>query len=296
MDWLAAEGGTRAWRQLAGKLRKADAIVFVGGISPALEGEEGDAARGDPAGFFRGDRTTIALPAAQTAFLKRLRKLGKPLVLVVMSGSAMAMEWEAAHVDAIIQSWYGGQACGEALADVLFGDYNPAGRLPVTFYRRDGDLPSFSDYSMANRTYRYFRGRPLFPFGHGLSYTRFDYGGLSVAPAAVTGQTIAVSAWVRNCGRREGDEVVQLYVSHPGAAAPAPLRSLQGFRRIRLRAGESRRVEFHLAPRNLGLVDAAGGLAQGAGTIVIDVGGGQPGHAPTVSARVRITGDRFVIH
>ena len=296
VDWLTADVGGGAWRQLVGKLKQADAIVFVGGISPALEGEEGDAARGDPEGFFRGDRTTIALPAAQTAFLKRLQELGKPLVLVVMSGSAMALEWEAAHVDAIVQSWYGGQACGEALADVLFGDYNPAGRLPVTFYRRDGDLPPFSDYSMANRTYRYFRGRPLFPFGHGLSYTRFDYGGLSVAPEAATGQAIAVSAWVRNCGRREGDEVVQLYVSHPGAAAPAPLRSLQGFRRLHLRAGESRRVEFRLLPGNLGLVDAAGGLTQGAGTIVIHVGGGQPGHAPTVSARVRITGDRFVIH
>jgi beta-glucosidase len=296
VNWLTAAGDGNAWRQLAGKLKRADVIVFVGGISPALEGEEGDASSGDPMGFFRGDRTTIALPAIQTAFLKRLKKLGKPLVLVVMSGSAIALEWEAAHVDAIIQSWYGGQACGEALADVLFGDYNPAGRLPVTFYRRDGDLPPFTDYSMENRTYRYFRGRPLFPFGHGLSYTRFDYGGLSVTPEAATGQTIAVSAWVRNCGPREGDEVVQLYLSHPGAAAPAPLRSLQGFRRLHLRAGESRRVDFQLAPRNLALVDAAGELAQGAGTIVIDVGGGQPGYAATVSARVRITGERYIIH
>ena len=290
--WLAPGPGDEPFALLAGRLRRADVIVFVGGLSPTLEGEEGDAAGDDSEGFFRGDRTRIILPPAQTRLLRQLQGLGKPVVLAVMAGGAVAMEWEASRLDAILMAWYGGQAGGQALADVLFGDACPSGRLPVTFYRRDGDLPPFDDYSMANRTYRYFRGRPLYPFGHGLSYTRFAYSGLRAPARAATGEAIAVSALVRNRGRRAGDEVVQLYVRHVAAPAPAPRLSLRGFQRVRLGPGERRRVEFRLGPENLARVDAGGRRFQAPGLVEIHVGGGQPGLAPGASARVRLTGAR----
>jgi len=290
--WFAAEPGGEPFARLANRLRGADVIVFVGGLTPALEGEEGDAAGEDVPGFFHGDRTRISLPEAQARFLRRLKELGRPLVLVTLAGGALALEWEAAHVEAILHAWYGGQAGGQAVAEALFGDINPAGRLPVTFYRRDSDLPPFEDYSMADRTYRYFRGDPLFAFGHGLSYTRFSYSNLRIAARVETGRPLAVSAWVRNCGRRDGDEVVQLYVRHLRAPAPVPLRSLQGFRRLRLRAGESRCVEFTLAPENLARVDGQGRRFQAPGWVEVHIGGGQPGRAPGVSGRVLLSGGR----
>lgn len=289
--WLGPGPGEEPFALLADRLRRADVIVFVGGLSPALEGEEGDASGDDADGFFHGDRTRIILPPAQTRFLQRLQGLGRPVVLAVMSGGAVAMPWEAAHVGAILQAWYGGQAGGQALADVLFGDACPSGRLPVTFYRDDGDLPPFADYSMENRTYRYFRGRPLYPFGHGLSYTRFAYSDLRAPRQALTGEAITVSALVRNRGRRGGDEVVQLYVRHVAAPAPAPRLSLRGFQRVRLEPGECRRVEFRLDAADLARVDAGGRRFQGPGLLEIHVGGGQPGCAPGASARVRVTGD-----
>ena len=161
--------------KLAEAIQGADLAIYVGGISPRLEGEEGDAGKEKLDGFKGGDRTSIALPEIQTAVMKQVKTAGIPLVFVVMSGSALGFEWEAEHADAIVQAWYGGQAAGTAIAEVLFGDYNPGGRLPVTFYRSDKDLPDFLDYSMVNRTYRYFQGEPLYPFGFGLSYTTFKY-------------------------------------------------------------------------------------------------------------------------
>ena len=164
---------------LVNRIKDADAIIFVGGISPQLEGEE---MKVDFPGFNGGDRTSILLPAVQTELMKALKATGKPVVFVMMTGSAIAIPWEAENIPAIINAWYGGQSAGTAIADVLFGDYNPAGRLPVTFYKSDNDLPAFQDYSMENRTYRYFKGEPLYGFGYGLSYTSFMYDQLKMLP------------------------------------------------------------------------------------------------------------------
>lgn len=256
---------------MADRLRDADAIIFVGGISPQLEGEE---MRVNFPGFNGGDRTSIMLPAVQSDALRALKATGKPVVFVMMTGSAVAIP-DDALTPAIVNAWYGGQSAGTAIADVLFGDYNPAGRLPVTFYKSDKDLPDFEDYSMANRTYRYFKGEPQFPFGYGLSYTNFTYDRLT-APAAVTrGKKISVSLRVTNTGRRDGEEVVELYVS--GSSPTAPVRALKGFKRISLRAGESRMINFELTPQQLSVVQANGTLVQPRGKVMISVGGGQPG-------------------
>jgi beta-glucosidase len=221
--------------------RKADVVVVVMGLSPTLEGEEMPV---DVPGFAGGDRTDIRLPRPQEELLKKVHALGKPLVLVLLNGSALAVNWAAEHVRAIVEAWYPGQAGGDALADVLFGDYNPAGRLPVTFYTSVDDLPPFDDYRMEGRTYRYFQGEPLFPFGHGLSYTTFAFDNLRLDPARVErGGEVAVSVEVTNTGDRAGDEVVQLYTRQ---AAARPLKELKGFRRITLQPGERKTVTFFL--------------------------------------------------
>ena len=215
----------------------ADAIVFVGGISAQLEGEEMQVPY---EGFSGGDRTRIELPAVQQRLLEKLVALGKPVVFVCMSGSAIAMPWAEDHLNAIVQTFYPGQAGGQAVADVLLGDYNPAGRLPVTFYRATSDLPPFTEYSMAGRTYRYFNGSALYPFGFGLSYTKFAYANLRVEQGA--GHTLSVAVDVTNTGDRDGDEVVELYALPPAASHPREHRALCGFDRVHLKAGERRRV------------------------------------------------------
>ena len=174
-DFTATE--PQDFSKLNDSIKDADVIIYVGGISPRLEGEEMKVSN---PGFSGGDRTTIALPTVQTDFMKALKATGKPVVFVMMTGSALSIPWEAENIPGIINAWYGGQAAGTAVADVLFGDYSPAGRLPVTFYKSDSDLPPFEDYSMQNRTYRYFKGVPLFPFGFGLSYTKFNYSNLQM--------------------------------------------------------------------------------------------------------------------
>jgi beta-glucosidase len=253
---------------LAARVKDADAIVFVGGISPQLEGEE---MRVDYPGFLGGDRTSILLPQVQTNLLKALQSTGKPVVFVMMTGSALAIPWEAEHIPAVVNAWYGGQSAGTAIADVLFGDYNPAGRLPVTFYKSDNDLPGFSDYSMHNRTYRYFKGQPLYEFGYGLSYTRFRYGQLKLSGNT----TITAAATVTNEGSLDGEEVVQLYVSVPGK--DAPIRSLKGFQRIFLKKGESRVVRFTLRPEDISIMDNNGNPRKTSGRLTISIGGRQPG-------------------
>jgi beta-glucosidase len=269
---------------LATRVKDADAIIFVGGISPQLEGEE---MRVNQPGFNGGDRTSILLPAVQTDLMKSLKSTGKPVVFVMMTGSAIAIPWEAENVPAILNAWYGGQSAGTAIADVLFGDYNPAGRLPVTFYKSDADLPDFNDYSMNNRTYRYFKGQALYPFGYGLSYTTFSYDQLTLPPTAIAGKTVRVSARVTNAGKRDGEEVVQVYVSHPGVAA-APVRALKGFQRIFLKAGESKLIQFDLRADDLSVVDENGKLVQPAGKISISVGGGQPNDADKARKKVAV--------
>ncbi len=222
----------------------ADVIVFVGGISAQLEGE---AMKVEVEGFKGGDRTAIELPAVQQALLEKLRATGKPLVFVNLSGSAVAFPWADANVNAILQAWYPGQAAGTAIADVLFGKYNPAGRLPVTFYRATTDLPGFEDYTMAaGHTYRFFKGTPLYAFGHGLSYTRFNYEKLSVARAGA--DTLTVSVEVTNAGARDGEEVVQVYAVPPAAREN---QSLCGFARVSLKAGEKKTVTLTVPPTAL---------------------------------------------
>lgn len=280
------------------KLRPADVIVFIGGISPSLEGEEMPVS---VPGFNKGDRLSINLPAVQTEMLKTLRETGKPIVFVMLTGSALAIRWENDHLPAIVNAWYGGQDAGTALADVLFGDYNPAGRLPVTFYAGDEDLPDYEDYSMRNRTYRYFTGKPLYGFGHGLSYTEFAYSDLQVPESISVGEDAAVGVTVSNKGDRDGEEVVQLYLSFPDLKTTAPLRSLQGFQRILLKAGESRRVEFKLTPENMSVIDALVQRSIIPGRIRISAGGCQPGDTTdekqkTIQKESLLKGKKMALH
>ncbi|MEX1275726.1 MAG: glycoside hydrolase family 3 C-terminal domain-containing protein [Bacteroidota bacterium] len=253
--------------------RKADVVVLVLGLSPRLEGEEMPISI---PGFAGGDRTDIRMPEVQEKLMKRIAGLGKPVALILLNGSALGIEWAAEHIPAIVEAWYPGQAAGTALADVLFGDYNPAGRLPVTFYRSVDQLPPFNDYAMAGRTYRYFSGEPLFPFGYGLSYTTFEYSNLQTPRVVQAGGGIEVTVDVRNSGLKVGEEVVQLYVTDIEASVPVPVRSLQGFKRVRLSPGEGTRVTFSLEPRQLSLIDPAGRRMLEPGIFEISVGGGQP--------------------
>jgi beta-glucosidase len=228
-------------------------------------------------GFNGGDRTSIMLPQIQTDAMKALHATGKPVVFVMMTGSAIAIPWENENIPAIINAWYGGQSAGTAVADVLFGDYNPAGRLPVTFYKSDSDLPDFSSYDMSNRTYRYFKGEALYPFGYGLSYTTFSYGNFSVPSSVKAGNKLTASIKVTNTGKLNGDEVVQLYVSQQNQNMHAPIKALKGFKRISLKAGESKTITFQLTPEDLSVVNENGTLTQLKGKISISAGGGQPG-------------------
>jgi beta-glucosidase len=227
--------------------RQAEVVVFVGGLSPEVEGEELSVRF---PGFQGGDRTDISLPATQQRLLEALHATGKPVVLVLLTGSALAVEWAQQNLPAILVAWYPGQH-GDAVADVLFGDFNPAGRLPVTFYKSVDQLPPFTDYDMKGRTYRYFAGQPLYPFGHGLSYTRFRYSGLRTDRRVLAAdETLEVALDVANVGPREGDEVVQLYVRDPESSLPMPRRQLRGFSRVHLRQGEQKNVRFRLVPAN----------------------------------------------
>ncbi len=225
--------------------KTADVIIYVGGLnSTELESESSGY---ESPGFSHGDRTAIELPAVQEKLLQDLQATDKPVVFVNCSGSAMAMPWEAAQIPAIIQAWYPGGQGGAAVADVLFGNYNPAGRLPVTFYEKTSDLPDFSDYRMANRTYRYFSGKALFPFGFGLSYTTFAYQPIVPQTSTVTAKdTLHLTVPVKNTGDRDGDEVVQVYVHHKNSSVPQPIRSLVAFKRVMVPKGESVKVDFDI--------------------------------------------------
>ncbi len=266
-------------QQWVAQVKGADIVIFIGGISPQLEGEEMLVSKD---GFSGGDRTTIALPAVQTEMMKALAVERIPTVFVMMTGSALAIPWEANHVPAILNAWYGGQYGGEAIADVLFGDYNPSGKLPVTFYAKDSDLPDFNSYDMAGRTYRYFQGKALYPFGYGLSYTDFAYSSLQIPRKCnQTDKEIKVEVTVKNKGKLAGEEVVQLYISHPGQKVLVPLASLKGFQRVHLKAGESKKLVFLLSDRDLACVDENGHLTMLPGDISIFIGGSSP--VPTLT-------------
>ncbi|CAN5733522.1 glycoside hydrolase family 3 protein [soil metagenome] len=271
--------------ELIDRIKDADAIVYVGGISPQLEGEE---MKVDFPGFNGGDRTSISLPAIQTELLKQLQSTGKPVVFVMMTGSALATPWESANLPAIVNAWYGGQSAGSAIADVLFGDYNPAGRLPVTFYKSDNDLPGFSNYSMENRTYRYFKGEALYPFGYGLSYTNFKYSQFTIPTVSKAGNKILLTAMVTNTGKTAGEEVVEVYVANEDKSIHSPIKALKGFQRIMLKAGESKLVKFTLTGDNLSVVNNNGKLVPLKGKVAISIGGGQPFVSNKTSSNVLV--------
>jgi beta-glucosidase len=233
--------------------QKSEIIIAYMGISSNLESEETNL---HTEGFEKGDRTTLDLPKEQQALLKDLKATGKPIVLVLTSGSALTINWEKQNIPAIVEAWYPGEEGGNAVADVLFGDYNPAGRLPITFYQSLSDLPAFENYNMQNRTYRYFTGKPLFPFGYGLSYTRFRYSDLKITKAKInTSDSIELSVTVKNTGKYDGDEVVQLYVKNLSSKQPQPIKSLKGFKRICLKKGESKTVLLPLKAGDLKYFD-----------------------------------------
>lgn len=291
----AVPNGERVLREEAiAKARQADIVVVFLGLSPLVEGEEMEVPF---EGFRGGDRTSIDLPRPQEELLKQVQALGKPTVLVLLNGSAIAVNWANDNVPAILESWYPGEEGGAAIADVLFGDYNPGGRLPVTFYKSVEQLPPFTDYSMQGRTYRYFKGEPLYPFGFGLSYSKFKYADLRFSSKTVKGgEPITVSVEVQNVGDRAGEEVVQLYISDMAGSVPTAIRSLAGFNRINLNPGEKQRVSFTLTPRQMSLIDDNGRRIIEPGKFVVTLGGKQPGFSGHADAQSTgfVSGD-FVV-
>jgi beta-glucosidase len=264
--WSYPRLAERMIEEAVNAARQSEASVLVLGISAGLEGEEMPVS---VEGFRGGDRTDISLPKPQEALLKAVVATGKPVVVVLLSGSALAVNWANENAPAILAAWYPGGEGGTAIADVLFGDYNPAGRLPITFYKSVDQLPPFTDYSMAGRTYRYFKGQPLYPFGYGLSYTRFVYSNLR----SEVSDSVKVSVDVMNGGERAGDEVVQLYLTDVVASAPVPIKTLVGFDRISLRPREKRTVTFTITPRQMSLIDDRGKRVIEPGEFMISIGG-----------------------
>jgi beta-glucosidase len=268
--------------------KNADAVIAVVGITSQLEGEEMPVS--EP-GFSGGDRTSIDLPQAEEDLVEAVASTGKPLAVVLMNGSALAVNWINEHANTIVEAWYPGEEGGAAVAETLSGKNNPAGRLPVTFYKGVDQLPNFEDYGMANRTYRYFNGKPLYPFGYGLSYTKFSYSDLTVgAQSVAAGQPVGADVTVTNTGKIAGDEVVQVYLKFP-LVKGAPLVALRGFERIHLDAGASQKVHFELKPRDLGMVTEDGNPIIAQGDYTISIGGGQPDTgAPGVTGKIHVDG------
>ena len=234
---------------------KADAVIIVAGISSKVEGEEGDV-KTSIDGFYKGDRTTLDLPQDQQQLIKAIHATGKKIILVLTAGSALGLDWENENIPAIVQAWYPGEEAGTALADILFGDYDPAGRLPVSFYHSVNDLPAFDDYNMAGRTYRYFNGKLLYPFGHGLSFTDFKYESLSINKSTLKkNDSVIVTVKIKNTGSYNGDEVVQLYIKTPSTLKQAPLKSLQGFKRIFIPKNKTATIHFAISAAQLRFFD-----------------------------------------
>ena len=275
LEWVPPPGLLQ--KQAAQAIAGADLVVAMVGLSPELEGEEMPV---KVEGFAGGDRTDIKLPAAQRELLQAAFATGKPVVVVLLNGSALALGEAAEHANAVLEAWYPGEFGGKAIAQTLKGENNPAGRLPVTFYASLDELPPFSDYSMKSRTYRYYKGQPLFGFGFGLSYTSFAYSGLRLSSSTLkAGDTLTADVTIQNTGKQAGDEVAQLYLVPPssGNGGLSPHLQLAAFQRISLRPGESRTLHFTLDPRALSEVDAQGVRAVQPGTYTLAVGGAQPG-------------------
>ena len=287
LRWLNADRDLQA--EALAAAQDADVIVFVGGLTAGLEGEEMPLSF---PGFDKGDRTDIDLPDTQDALLRALHATGKPLVHVNYSGSALALNFSDVNVPAIIQGFYPGEATGTALAEILFGDTNPSGRLPVTFYRGVDDLPGFKSYDMAGRTYKYYEGEVLYPFGYGLSYTEFDY---SDVDAGVDGDAVALAVTVANAGEAEGADIAQVYAQWTDAVSGVPNVELVAFERVTLPDGKAERVGLRIPVERLHYIDASGQTRVPSGPVRLSVGSGQPGHADnvqTVSITLPQEGDR----
>jgi len=275
--------------------KEADVVVLVLGLSQRLEGEEMPI---KIEGFSGGDRTNLNLPAAQEQLLNAVAETGKPLIVVLTNGGALSVNKAQEKASAIILSGYGGQQGGNAVADVLFGDYNPAGRLPVTYYKSIDQIPAFENYDMAGKTYRFFLQEPLYPFGYGLSYTTFSYSNLILPEKTVAGDKVTVKVSVTNTGKIAGDEVVQLYLKDEKASTPRPVRQLEGFLRINLKPGESKEVEFNLEPRQFSIINNKSKRVIEPGYFTISVGGKQPGFkgyldpgfTQVLTGRIKLTG------
>jgi beta-glucosidase len=313
--WMRAGGETP--EEALAAARAADAVLAVVGITSELEGEE---MKVDVAGFSGGDRTSLDLPAPEQVLLEAVAQSKKPLAVVLMNGSALAVNWASRYADAILEAWYPGEEGGAAVGEALSGTYNPGGRLPITFYKSVTDLPPFDDYSMAGRTYRYFHGKPLYPFGFGLSYSRFSYSNLRLSSSAIAGgQPLDVDVDVTNTGPRDGDEVAELYLTLPkepataGAISPPPIgvpeeaapsapmpaldaiRALRAFQRVHLRAGETQHVQFQLDARDLSEATDSGARVVAPGHYVLTVGGGQPGKGVrTLKAKFKVTSGQAI--
>lgn len=274
---------------------ESDVVVLVLGLSQRLEGEE-MSIKID--GFSGGDRTNLDLPAVQEQLLDAVESAGKPVIVVLTNGGALSVNKAQEKASAVMLAGYGGQQGGNAVADVLFGDYNPAGRLPVTYYKSIDQIPAFENYDMTGKTYRFFSQEPLYPFGYGLSYTTFSYSNLVIPGNAAAGDKISVSVTVTNTGTMEGDEVVQLYLTDEKASTPRPVRQLEGFSRISLKPGESKVVEFSLEPRQFSIINNKNKRVIEPGYFSISVGGKQPGFkgyldppfTRVVTGRIRLTG------
>ncbi|MEZ4667278.1 MAG: glycoside hydrolase family 3 C-terminal domain-containing protein [Anaerolineae bacterium] len=272
-------GGSRdGFAEAVEAASKSQVAVMVMGLSQQMEGEEGQQEGNPPGITSRGDRmVTLDLPPIQQELLEAVHATGTPIVLVLINGSMVSINWADENIPAILEAWYPGQAGGTAVANALFGDYNPGGRLPVTFYQSIRDLPPFESYSMVNRTYRYFTGEPLYKFGYGLSYTTFSYDNLQVGSEKVaSGESVSVTVDVENTGNVAGDEVVQLYLQDVEASSPVPQLQLQGFNRIHLAPGEKQTVEFTLKSEQMSFFDDAEGWLLQPGLFKLWIGGQQP--------------------
>jgi beta-glucosidase len=273
--------------------KNADLILPVVGITSRLEGEEMQV---NLPGFLGGDRTAIDLPAGEENLVEAMVGTGKPTAVVLMNGSALAVNWINDHANAVLEAFYPGEEGGTAVAQTLSGKNNPAGRLPVTFYKDLSQLPNFESYAMEGnpgRTYRYYNGKPLYPFGYGLSYTKFSYSNLTLPKSTINaGDPLVADATVTNSGSVDGDEVVELYLTFPKVPG-APLRALRGFQRIHLKAGESQQVHFELKDRDFMMVTEAGDPMISQGSYTLTIGGGQPDTgAPGVNSAFQINGDK----
>jgi beta-glucosidase len=248
-------------------------------------------------GFSGGDRTHLNLPKTQLELVKAIRAAGKPTILVLLNGSALSINWENDNLDAIISAGYPGQEGGTAVADVLFGDYNPAGKLPVTYYKSVDQLPAFENYDMNGRTYKYFNDEPLYPFGYGLSYTTFKFSDLKLDKKAKVGETVHLKVKVTNTGKIAGDEVVQLYLKDEEATTPRPIVQLEGFKRIHLKAGESQIVEFELLPRQFSMIGENDNRVIEPVIFTVSLGGGQPAdkNSNSISTQIELLGKKLQI-